>query len=265
MNEKHIKINKIGLADNGKILVAHSDNEFFFWSLGNSVKKLKFEGKDLNQSTLQVDSEKSHIFFKPHNESVVYKINLRNDMQVEKLVVLPESIDKFKFVCNGDAIVKKNGNNKYYNSKNNDLTKEKIKKITLLDFEKAEDFKEKDQENTSSTQSLQGFADIKGEFELFKTKDDITSFNLVSNKGLEYPKVYENGRIVKNSEFYDQMDPRKKWIGNLLIGTDKGDCFSVDFGETKEGKFIRTQTQLFSCEEFTDKEHSISKVTNDSS
>ena len=74
-NEKHIEIDKIGLADNGKILVAHSKNEFFFWSLGNSVKKLKFEGKDLNQSTLQVDSENIHRFFKPYNVSVVYLIN----------------------------------------------------------------------------------------------------------------------------------------------------------------------------------------------
>ena len=102
--DKRITINKIGLIDNGKTLFAHSNNNCFFWNLGNSLKKMKFERKNLIYSSIQVILDKSHLFFKPRKESILYKINLRNDMQVEKRVKFPEKIRSFKFVNKGDAM-----------------------------------------------------------------------------------------------------------------------------------------------------------------
>ena len=115
MNKKHIRINEIGLINNGKTLFAHSDNEFFFWSLGNSVQKLKFEGTSLNFSFLQVSPEKSHFFFKPYYKSLLYKINFENHMLIEKRMKVPTYFKDFKFVCNGDAIIyiRDKGKNNY--------------------------------------------------------------------------------------------------------------------------------------------------------
>ena len=91
--------------ENGKTLIAHSDNEFLFWNFGTFDKKLKFEGKDLSNSTLQVSPRKSHLFLKPHWKSLLYKINLKNHMLIEKRVELPEYIWLFKFFNEGDAII----------------------------------------------------------------------------------------------------------------------------------------------------------------
>ena len=137
-------------------------------------------------------------------------------------------------------------------------------RITFLDFDKAEDFQDKKDEFTQNNQSLQESPNINGQFDLFKTPDEILSLNFISNKGLEYPKVYENGKIVMNKEFHDQMKQNMKWIGHLLVGTSNGDCFSIQFGETKDGEFTKTQTKLFSRGQPIDKKDPLLRVKKES-
>ena len=97
-------LDKIVIINKRKTLFVQIFNYFLFWNIDYSVQKLKFEGKDSTNSFLQVSPEKSHLFFKPRKESILYKINLRNDMQVEKRVKFPEKIRSFKFVNKGDAM-----------------------------------------------------------------------------------------------------------------------------------------------------------------
>ena len=141
--------------------------------------------------------------------------------------------------------------------------------ITFLDFEKADDFGIKKQESLDSLdildnllrkENLQNSKIIKGYYYLFKSPDRIKSFNFISNKGLEYPKVYENDKIVMNKEFHDQMQHGMKWIGHLLVGTSNGDCFFVEFGETKKGKFKRSQTQWFSRGQLVEKKEVLLRI-----
>ena len=199
------EIYRITLENQGNTLVGKNDRELFFWDLGvgRVSSRLGFGGRDLKNLSFQVTSGGSHLLVKREGEDVLYKMNLNDNLSTEKLVQLPKGLDCLKFVCNGDALLLRSGVDTFYDSED-DFYERAISKLSFLDIERAKDSTQ--MEATKYTkQSVKGLPNVEGEIDLFTSQDEIRCFSLVSNKGLESPKVFQNGRIVRNPDFFGKM------------------------------------------------------------
>ena len=208
------------------------------------------------------------IFSKDDEELI--KINFKNNMNFEKRVAIPESMFDMKLVGNGDALI----NSDYYIDdfdENPDETwyGEDIMndgcwfKMIYMDFDKCEGINEDSQVDSypaidmelepqnihqniksnlvsgnSSKKTKSGF------YDLLLLKEELTKYNLISNKDMKMPYVFENKKIEQHEEFYKDLEDNIKWKGKLYAGTINGNCFLVDFSVSKQGKLNKRTYKL---------------------
>ena len=84
--------------------------------------------------------------------------------------------------------------------------------------------------------------DVKGRHVVIELDQIVSNFNLVTNKGLERPQIYENDRLVDSDTFHEGCIEENSRI-QVLLGTQKGDCYKVSFQLTPESEMVKYEKE----------------------
>lgn len=263
------EIKDIGVVNQGNKLAARDIRGITFWNLQQNLQNLSFDQEDIGYSKFMILRDGKHMIFARDDMELV-KIDLKNNMNFTKMVTLPESLYDMKFVCNGDALIKADCYNELEspdqeNQFDEDFDEEWYK-IIYLDFDKVEDVSGKTQSTQKTSEGTFTNNGIRGEYQLLKIKDELTSFNLISNKGFQKPFVFENDRAENHEPYYFDLESHVKWKGRLYVGTSKGNCFIVNFEMDTKGTFSMDQETVFQngfpCNDFDKKSANVDKISN---
>lgn len=247
-NEIVENIKDIGVVNQGNKLAVRELEGITFWNLQQNLQNLNFDDHDIGYSKFVVLQDGKHMIFSRDDMELV-KIDLKDNMNFTKTVSLPESLYDFKFVCNGDALVKADCYGEEESPDQDNFTDEDVDdywfKLIYLDFDKMEDVNGKT-ESTLKTGDV-GFTNcgIRGEYELLKIKDEISTYNLISSKGMQSPFVFENDRKDNHQIYYQDLESHIEWKSKLYVGTVKGNCFIIHFHLDKQGKFFLEKEKVF--------------------
>lgn len=201
-------------------------------------------------------NKRNLIYCNEYNQLV--KANLAD--QTQNAHIAMENLDVFDIALfgNGDALLLSKvdldfGSHSSENSSSKD-SKRCLHGITILDVDQA--YKVHRSSKSESVQStpewfkkcsnktlilkmLPRFQELesKGYYSLLQSSERVTSCNLICNKGLAFPLVFENDRSVVHLPFYTENQATSGWRGTLLAGTEGGTCYSIDFSLDAKGKF----------------------------
>ena len=264
-------IKDIGVVNQGNKLAARDSEGITFWNLQQSLQNLSFNNMDIGYSRFMILKEGNHMMYS-FDDMELIKIDLKNNMNFIKKVAISETMYDMKLVGNGDALIKdeffpeqvnksKNQINDDYQF--NDFDDDYWFRISYLDFDKAVDIEGNSTLNT--TLNSQATANVQGEYTLIVNKDEFSAYNIITNKGLKSPFVFENDRLEQHVQFYDDMDEEMLWKGKVYAGTVKGDCYLVEFYFTKGNRLRIKSEELFKngepCSTIDEKEDKIIENT----
>lgn len=106
-----------------------------------------------------------------------------------------------------------------------------VYKLVYIDMEKTKDEQILDIQTAEMEENelFQMFENPPGIFDLLYTNEEISSLNIITNKGLKLPNVFENFKFEHDEEFYLDTEDGQDWKAILYVGTDQGNCFTVQF------------------------------------
>lgn len=239
-------LKQIKYLENLKILVLCTQNEVHFL-------EMKSEHFDIN--SIQLKNKNSCLFSFLKNKNSLFSLQ-SNTKQINKYYLnnklsLPENIktEKFsgaKFIGTSDILLTQTY---FVQSTETNMKNKSWFRILLLDLQKALHF-DKSQENEVLYASLpksntESQIDLPGQYEIFKSEKAISSYFLVSIRGLQSPNVYIGDEICKQPELYKEIKKKEARFGYLYIGTVQGFCFKLDLFLDSEDHFSAKKTVLF--------------------
>lgn len=215
-------LKQIKYLENLKILVLCTQNEVHFL-------EMKSEHFDIN--SIQLKNKNSCLFSFLKNKNSLFSLQ-SNTKQINKYYLnnklsLPENIkmEKFsgaKFIGTSDILLTQTY---FVQSTETNMKNKSWFRILLLDLQKALHF-DKSQENEVLYASLpksntESQIDLPGQYEIFKSEKAISSYFLVSIRGLQSPNVYIGDEICKRPELYKEIKKKKLVLDIFILERSK--------------------------------------------
>ena len=223
---KIYKIKDMKVISNGDRLVVRDQSGITMWNLRKGLKNFSLPMEtDLAFSSFTMLEGGCYMMF-DKGESELLKVEIGNDMRSDVVFRFPYEMYDYQTMGSGDLVVKCE---KEYSElpleEREDLGfVEDYAYVFKLDYydlnvykEKEVDNDDEDLENDEIDNLSQSAAEenmIKSQEEqpanqknqpgkhfVFSCRNDISCYNAVSDKGMRFPKLYENGSIIRNSRY----------------------------------------------------------------
>ena len=207
--------------------------------------------------------------------SHIVRANLKDTGSTSKITSRESNIKDMTLFGDGDCLLKSDIYLKNFTASVSDLNalniEPSIYTITLLDFDVAikhqtniismrkmsEEMNQIQHMNQVKKVSLELYQQLKssnGKYSLLESKEDITSYNLICNKGLTAPYVFENQGVISFDDFYTSFPIDCLWHGELRVGTQDGNCYKVAFHFDENGQLTKNTQLVFSNGQLREKE-----------
>ena len=224
---KIYKIKDMKVISNGDRLVVRDQSGITMWNLRKGLKNFSLPMEtDLAFSSFTMLEGGRYMMF-DKGESELLKVEIGNDMRSEVVFRFPYEMYDYQTMGSGDLVVK---SEKEYSDlplkEREDLGfVEDYAYVFKLDYYDLNVYKEKvvkdhddealqngetDNENESGNEenmikAQEDQPNTKnaepGKHFVFSCRNDISCYNAVSDKGMRFPKLYENGSIIRNSRY----------------------------------------------------------------
>ena len=209
-----------------------------------------------------------------------YRYNILENMKAKKVLSIPSGILDFEIGPSGDILILRDRNavgrrnfHRGLNPRNTpgriplqmlvntDNQKKKRYIVHYYDLDVFEYDSSKDTPQNGRHRQMRGLnmfrqnkmnqrrdelknldAEVKGRHVVIELDQLVSNFNLVTNKGLERPQIYENDRLVDSDTFHERCAEENSRI-QVLLGTEQGDCYKVSFQLTPENQMIKFEKE----------------------
>lgn len=253
-------IKDISIVKNGSKLAVRDADGITFWNLQKSFSNLKSHEVTMSFSPLMLSRDKQHLFLLEEENHCV-KVDLMNNMKIEKGFIVNEDYYTSDFVGNGDLLLKELC---YSDGYGEDEDEEKWR-LVLVDFDQVNytieeniylnqmsiiDSEDDQQEEKKSRKDLLPTSPKKfnlkrknNRYVLFESFEEITNHHYVTNKGFKYPEVFMNNQIVDSPEFWDKYGHITH--SELYVTTNKNKIFKIEFNFDEQKEICGTITKIF--------------------
>ena len=267
-NRQMSVIKDIQFINNGFTMVIRHKEGITLWNIKQTLPNLYILRGINGISELFISKNKEHLIYCNEYNQIV-KANLFDNTLSSHITSHDSNIMDMTIFGDGDVLLKSDVYlsilpTSLYNLEDYDENKPYSYTITLLDLSQYQqksnetmikyssmDFRKK--KKFIKRLSIKVYNESKvvkqsGKFVLFEGKDDISSYNITCNKGLECPFVFENNELIKNDLFYSDITSDCVFKGTLCVGTKTGVCYQIDFklnqkGQLTTSKLVKTFTQ----------------------
>ena len=245
-------IKDIGVIREGRKLVARDGTGITFWGLNKNLRNLNFGNSDITFSKLMLLEDGNKMMFN-HDDVEIKLVDLKNNMKIIKTYKLSEDIYEVDIIGNGDIFQKieyeddpKSIN--WEDSFEGDLEDSFRWKLIYVDMDQAPTLQDKENHFDITGNFVKKIPDLKNpkhEYVLYDNKDEVTAYNIITNKGLSYPNVFQNNNIIQDPNYSLNGITEEESNGQLYFGTDTGDAFKLEYSFDKEKQLKKKLIQLF--------------------
>lgn len=245
-------IRGLSFANSENKLAIRDSRGITFWNLQQKIPNLGFGNFNIGYSKMAVLKCGSKLVF-AKGKSELIEIDIKNNMQYTRHIELPKKTKNLTIVGNGDAIfttsalsADKGQAAPSFRSKKSKRASTKCFKLCFVDLKSISGLENSETTTMKTHESGNGYIENRpGFYELIRSQEEISVFNLISNKGFKPPLVFENQKVENRVQFYTELDEGVLWKGLLHIGRGKGDCFVMDFHVDEGGQLCKTERQVF--------------------